>query len=538
PVVTNSTDTTGKPAAGSSFTISASVSDNIANTRVTLYFRNGGGTTYDSIVIADSQNNGFTHTLNLSGNGLEYYIRAFDGNSSVVSTRYSVSVKLVNLTSPNAFPAGEWRMFSVPARAVNDSLLRLFKDWGSYLYDWRLYEWKGTAYTERGEDRSAKIVSGKPYWLKTVKTDKKFIVDTAYTVSTNKNFEITLLPKEWTPIANPFNFTVSWASVVAATGKDSMVTGPYTYAERSWFNPRNVLALVPWQGYYVYNHSDSVIVLKIPPIEYVGPITVAKTATVKTGNMEFAWEVSSADRIDRNNYFGISDNGKSTAGYDYGLDALRAPEGPDKGVRAVFTRAEYEKDLRRLCVDYSAMENGGAEWNVSIEAISADALYISNIKGLEYLPEGVSAVVVDSKRGIKVDVTNREYTFTADRNEAARKLNVLVGTDAYITARTNGLKELPLVSGMENNYPNPFNPVTTISYSVAGKSRQLVTLSIYDVKGKLVKELVNKPLESGHYKISWNGCGNNNKPAGSGVYVYRLKIGNKFQKSMMMVLVK
>jgi hypothetical protein len=68
------------------------------------------------------------------------------------------------------------------------------------------------------------------------------------------------------------------------------------------------------------------------------------------------------------------------------------------------------------------------------------------------------------------------------------------------------------------NHPNPFNPVTTISYEIPKKSK--VTLKVYDILGREVAELVNDLKETGCYNIQFN-----NGNLASGVYLFRIKAG-------------
>jgi len=72
------------------------------------------------------------------------------------------------------------------------------------------------------------------------------------------------------------------------------------------------------------------------------------------------------------------------------------------------------------------------------------------------------------------------------------------------------------------NYPNPFNPTTTISFSVLQTS-SFVTLGIYNLKGQKVKTLINETLAAGEHSVVWDGRDENNKSVSSGVYFYRLK---------------
>jgi len=85
------------------------------------------------------------------------------------------------------------------------------------------------------------------------------------------------------------------------------------------------------------------------------------------------------------------------------------------------------------------------------------------------------------------------------------------------------------------NFPNPFNPTTTIAFSLAGRSH--VVLAIYDVRGALVRTLVNETRTAGDYRIEWDGRNNAGSSVSSGVYFYRLVAGT-FQSTKKMVLLK
>jgi len=86
------------------------------------------------------------------------------------------------------------------------------------------------------------------------------------------------------------------------------------------------------------------------------------------------------------------------------------------------------------------------------------------------------------------------------------------------------------------NTPNPFNPQTTIRYDVpAGAGR--VTLRIYDVSGRLVRELVDEPREADRYAVSWDGRDDRGQAVASGVYLYRLTSGT-FVETRKLVLIR
>ncbi|MCF7794580.1 MAG: T9SS type A sorting domain-containing protein [Candidatus Cloacimonetes bacterium] len=109
---------------------------------------------------------------------------------------------------------------------------------------------------------------------------------------------------------------------------------------------------------------------------------------------------------------------------------------------------------------------------------------------------------------------------------------------------SNIVEFLPVSSGdtpilqtkLNGNYPNPFNPTTTINYSVAQTS-SFVTLEIFNIKGQRVKQLVNEQLAAGQHSVVWNGKDDNGKQVSTGIYFYKMKSGN-YHKSRKMLLLK
>jgi CotH kinase protein/Lamin Tail Domain/Chitobiase/beta-hexosaminidase C-terminal domain/Divergent InlB B-repeat domain len=84
------------------------------------------------------------------------------------------------------------------------------------------------------------------------------------------------------------------------------------------------------------------------------------------------------------------------------------------------------------------------------------------------------------------------------------------------------------------NFPNPFNASTTITYSIPEKGK--VVLSVYNLKGQLVKKLVNEVKEVGAYTKKWYGRNAQNKLARSGVYIYQIRYNEKSKTKKMMLV--
>ena len=86
-----------------------------------------------------------------------------------------------------------------------------------------------------------------------------------------------------------------------------------------------------------------------------------------------------------------------------------------------------------------------------------------------------------------------------------------------------------------SNYPNPFNPVTTLGYELPENG--LVNITIYDMLGNVINQLVNEVQNSGYKSIQWDATDNQGQPVSAGVYLYKIQAGD-FVDTKKMILLK
>ncbi len=82
---------------------------------------------------------------------------------------------------------------------------------------------------------------------------------------------------------------------------------------------------------------------------------------------------------------------------------------------------------------------------------------------------------------------------------------------------------IPVMIDLDQNYPNPFNPSTNISYRLSGSAR--VSLTIFDLRGRQIRELVNADQHTGSHTVKWDGKTDRGKMIAAGIYLARLKAG-------------
>ena len=88
---------------------------------------------------------------------------------------------------------------------------------------------------------------------------------------------------------------------------------------------------------------------------------------------------------------------------------------------------------------------------------------------------------------------------------------------------------------LTQNYPNPFNPVTNINYDLFKEA--FINITIYDMLGNVINNLVKRDQSSGHKSVQWNATNNQGQPVSAGVYLYSIEAG-KFRQTKKMILLK
>ncbi len=124
---------------------------------------------------------------------------------------------------------------------------------------------------------------------------------------------------------------------------------------------------------------------------------------------------------------------------------------------------------------------------------------------------------------------NNNYLYSGTPNGFYRQpvvANLMAITEVE---EENNNEVIPSAYALHQNFPNPFNPSTTISFSIP--NAEFVTLKIYDSVGKEVETLVNENLQAGSYKKQFNATN-----LASGVYFYRLQAGSYYQTNKMILI--
>jgi len=123
---------------------------------------------------------------------------------------------------------------------------------------------------------------------------------------------------------------------------------------------------------------------------------------------------------------------------------------------------------------------------------------------------------------LKCEVTDSDNNISTDIH------SVSVGGQFFSKKNQQNLAALKLIPtelSLEVNYPNPFNPTTTIGFWLPEAQRILI--SIYSKTGEIVINLVDDYLSEGYHNVVWNGINQSGNKVASGIYIYEMRSKNK-----------
>jgi len=136
--------------------------------------------------------------------------------------------------------------------------------------------------------------------------------------------------------------------------------------------------------------------------------------------------------------------------------------------------------------------------------------------------------------GLAFDAVTR--TIAGTPRTAAAAVYTYAVTDANGATVSLSLQTLPTSFSLTDNFPNPFNPATTIQYALPQAAD--VELTVYNVVGQVVRTLVAEHQSAGRYAVEWDATDDSGHSLSSGMYFYRLEAGGEFREVKKMLLLR
>ncbi|MCK4302107.1 MAG: T9SS type A sorting domain-containing protein [candidate division Zixibacteria bacterium] len=141
---------------------------------------------------------------------------------------------------------------------------------------------------------------------------------------------------------------------------------------------------------------------------------------------------------------------------------------------------------------------------------------------------------------MEIPITARAEMVFGDQSQIRLNQALLATAEATAVRVENIDGPLPTSFVLHQNYPNPFNPTTTIAFSFGsqggGGISQRVTLDIFNILGQSVTNILDSYLPPGNHEVSWDGTDRRGRSVASGIYLYRLSVGEESQSKKMLLL--
>ena len=211
------------------------------------------------------------------------------------------------------------------------------------------------------------------------------------------------------------------------------------------------------------------------------------------------------------------------------------------GVTVVYDDVESEAvDISIIIPLFSPVRELVAEVNINIVTLSweepIEVLDFEILLGYKVYRDDIllTAELIDELTFEEFDVPEGEYVYKVI---AVYELGDSKPVEINATVDPvpdSDVVDLIWATELIGNYPNPFNPETTISLTLAVES--MLRIEIYNIKGQKVRTLVNREYIAGKHNVVWNGTDDNGLNVASGVYFYQLRVGEITQTKRMLLM--
>jgi len=233
----------------------------------------------------------------------------------------------------------------------------------------------------------------------------------------------------------------------------------------------------------------------------------------------------------------LNDDGTSDQGFNVGANKQMAVKFNFSHSLTVEYAKIYVQNVGTTALIVRVFDNDGPDGMPGTQLAQLQYPATSIVEGWNYIELPADIAVTDgqfyigildvanaSAIGLDTSTNGHSYKKIGTEWEPVTEGEIMIRAIVYYDTPVDD-NVIPIYTLSATNYPNPFNPETTINYSVP--TTGYTTLKIYNLKGELVRTLVNDVREAGKYNVVWNGIDDRGRTVSSGIYLYRLENNGK-----------
>jgi len=393
------------------------------------------------------------------------------------------------------------------------------KDWEAFWDDG-----KGTENLLKFDNSSNfRFTIGKAFWL--IKKGDWNISTTIPAVPLDSAEEVRLpLHSGWNLIANPYALNILWSSIQDTNN----ITEPI-YSFSNGFLVSDTLK--PFEGYYLYNAAGSSYLnvpyaSLYPPLNTIPVPNERKLKKENAGANDWKIQITLSGKNESSDcaWLGVLASEPAFANY-------HKPKGFGSLPVVFFHRPEWDNKYSTFATDMRSKLASASRWDFTarVPLREPSALKFSN---LNHIPAELEIYLIDVNASRAFNLrTDSTYAFVPPKMES--DFRFVVGTKDSVKQILQAV-QLPKGFALHNNYPNPFNPQTTIPVEIPARS--IIALTVYNILGQKVRTLYSGEIDAGRFWFEWDGRDENKKTVSTGVYFYQLKSqqGASFVRKMIL----
>jgi hypothetical protein len=197
-----------------------------------------------------------------------------------------------------------------------------------------------------------------------------------------------------------------------------------------------------------------------------------------------------------------------------------------------FNRPDWDKIYSTFASDIRPRIDEMERWEFDITTVRGEQSKLT-FSGIKNIPDQYEIYLIDISHHQAINLRQQESYQFSSVNESM-SFEIIVGEKNRVAKVLRDVIPSEFILG--KNYPNPFNPTTTIPLTLPERSS--IRLSIYDIMGRYVRTIFNGVLDPGVFYFEWNGKDHNNQKMSSGIYLYHLKTENGINFTGKMIMIK
>lgn len=459
----------------------------------------------------------------VSMEGLMAQVFAKSNNGDEMTSSWTEIPVYFNEYVYNSIAAGEYAMVSFPGDLDSKNVKSVLENaLGSYdPTQWRSFSYNNSS--ESYDENSGSFKAGNAFWVISRVSDD-LSGGSGQVTTLEETYSITL-DQGWNMVGNPYAFDVNFSDHITSTGDVEMTL--YGYDGSGYVSETE---MIPGDGYWIWSNENGAT-LEIDHISSGGFLK----------QMAGGWQIGLGAAIngyhDTANKLGTHPLARNERD---GMD-FREPPVIGDYVQLAFDNADW-KDKGSYSKDIRKKGQASYIWNIAVKSnmsgqIRLDAMDAINIP-LEY-----DALLIDLENSFQHDLRSGEtYNYVSIGDEQPHQLQVIIGFPENVSKIIDDLAILPTEFAVDQNVPNPFNPVTAIRMQLVEDA--VVSMKIFNILGEEVAVLLhNAKIESGYQQVIWNGRDKFNRKLPSGLYLYQTIMKNDqgkllHMKTNKMIMVK